>query len=419
MPTITHKGSPGRRTCDAPSHGVLALRETPRSHKLLHLVRDGFQVLGSVAEIAQEEWDALLDPAATPFVRWHWIEALERSRCASARTGWSARHLAMFRRGRLVAAAPAWVKDDSDGDFARDWDWASAAARAGLPYYPKLSLTVPFTPCTGRRILVVPGEDRAEAVRRIVEGARALCRRESIPTLQILFPGESEARELRAAGLSTRVGFQFHWHNDLYRTFDDFLARFRSKDRNAIKRERRAPAEQGIALRTVRGDELSRAPREWAKAVHELHTTTVRKLMWGRAWLNRAFYDLVFERMPDALEVVEARRDGALIAGAFNVAGGNRLYGRYWGCIEEHPFLHFNVCLYHSIDECIRRGVEAFEGGAGGEHKLSRGFLPTETFSAHAFLDARLDDAMRRALAAETPRARSVPRARRAKDPHR
>src|SRR5437870_2640269 len=210
------------------------------------------------------------------------------------------------------------------------------------------------------------------------------------------------SRSSGEAGLSLRMGFQFHWRNEGYRTPEDFLARFRSKDRNAIKRERRAPQEQGIAIRTVRGDELSKAPREWAKAVHELHSSTVRKLMWGRGWLNRAFYDLVFERMPDALEVVEARRDGKRIAGAFNVAGGNRLYGRYWGSFEDHPFLHFNVCLYHSIDECIRRGVAAFEGGAGGDHKLSRGFLPSETWSAHAFLDARLDDAMRRALAAET-----------------
>jgi len=385
---------------------MVALRENVCPHKLPGRVRDGFKVLGGLAEVAQEEWDALLDPAATPFVRWHWIEALERARCASERAGWSPRHLALFRGGRLVAAAPAWVKDDSDGDFARDWDWAGAAARAALPYYPKLCVTVPFTPCTGRRILVAPGENRADAVHRIVEGARELCRRESIPTLQILFPDEAEARELGAAGLSTRVGFQFHWRNDGYRSMDDFLSRFRSKDRNAIKRERRAPAEQGIALRTVRGDELSRAPRDWAKAVHELHSTTVHKLMWGRAWLNRAFYDLVFERMPEALEVVEARREGQLVAGAFNVMGGNRLYGRYWGCFEEHPFLHFNVCFYHSIDECIRRGVEAFEGGAGGEHKLSRGFLPSETFSAHAFLDARLDGAMRRALAAETDERR-------------
>ena len=383
-----------------------ALREMAQAHKLRTLVKDGFNVLGGLAEVSREEWDALLDPAATPFLRWNWIDSMERARCASERTGWSPRHLALFRRGRLVAAAPAWVKDDSDGDFARDWDWAGAAARAGLPYYPKLCITVPFTPCTGRRVLVAPGEDRGEAIRRLVDGARALCRRESIPTLQVLFPLQSEARELAEAGLSTRVGFQFHWRNDGYRSMDEFLARFRSKDRNAIKRERRAPAEQGITIRTVRGDELSRAPREWAKAVHELHTSTVRKLMWGRAWLNRAFYDLVFERMSDALEVVEARRAGRLIAAAFNVAGGNRLYGRYWGCFEEHPFLHFNVCLYHSIEECIRRGVEAFEGGAGGEHKLSRGFLPTETFSAHAFLDARLDGAMRRALSAETEERR-------------
>jgi len=298
-----------------------ALRKTPWDRKLPSLVKDGIQVLGGLAEVPREDWDALLDPAATPFVRWDWIDAMERSRCASERSGWSPRHLALFRRGRLVAAAPAWVKEDSDGDFARDWDWAGAAARAGLPYYPKLCVTVPFTPCTGRRVLVAPGEDRAEAVRRIADGARALCRREGIPSLQILFATEDEARHLGEAGLSLRMGFQFHWRNEGYRTPEDFLARFRSKDRNAIKRERRAPQEQGIAIRTVRGDELSKAPREWAKAVHELHSSTVRKLMWGRGWLNRAFYDLVFERMPDALEVVEARRDGKRIAGAFNVAG--------------------------------------------------------------------------------------------------
>jgi uncharacterized protein len=387
------------------------LRKSEPPRKLLGLVKDGLQVVEGLAAIAREDWDALLDPAATPFVRWDWIEAMERSRCASPRSGWSARHLALFRAGRLIAAAPAWVKDDSDGDFARDWDWASAAERAGLAYYPKLCITVPFTPCAGRRILVAPGEDRAQAVRRIVEGARSLCRKEGIPSLQVLFPLAEEARELAEAGLAPRMGFQFHWRNEGYRTPEDFLARFRSKDRNAMKRERRAPQEQAIAIRTVRGDELSKSPREWAKAVHELHSSTVRKLMWGRGWLNRAFYDLVFERMPGALEVVEARRDGRLVAGAFNVAGGNRLYGRYWGTFEEHPFLHFNVCLYHSIDECIRRGVAAFEGGAGGDHKLARGFLPSETWSAHASLDGRLDDALRRALFAETEeRQRSLRR---------
>jgi predicted N-acyltransferase len=369
-------------------------------------MREGVHALQSAKELAREEWDALLDPEATPFVRWDWIDALERSGSASERSGWSPRHLALVRGGKLVAVAPGYVKDGSDGDFARDWDWAAAASRAGLAFYPKLCLTVPFTPCSGRRVLVAPGQDRRPAVRRIVEGALDLCRREGIPTLQVLFPLPEEAGDLAEAGLSLRVGFQFHWRNEGYKTPEEFLARFRSKDRNAIRRERRAPAEQGIAIRTVRGAELALDKKQWAKSAYELHHATVRKLMWGRSWLNRPFYDLVFERMPEAIEVVEARRDGKLVAGAFNVTSGKRLYGRYWGCFEEHPFLHFNVCLYHSVDECIRRGMEAFEGGAGGDHKLSRGFLPAETWSAHAFLDPRLDKAMRRALAEETEERR-------------
>jgi predicted N-acyltransferase len=257
-------------------------------------------------------------------------------------------------------------------------------------------------------MLVAPSEDRAAAVRAIVEGARALLRREDVATLQVLFPLEEEARELGEAGLALRVGHQFHWRNDGYRTFDDFLARFRSKDRNAIRREMRAPKEQGIALRTVRGDELARTARERARAAYALHRSTIEKLMWGRGWLNQQFYEQIFTRMAEHVELVEARRDGALVAGAFNVASRDRLFGRYWGCFEEHPFLHFNVCLYHSIDDCIRRGLAAFEGGAGGEHKLSRGFLPAETWSAHAFADARLDRAMREALRVETAERRAA-----------
>ncbi|HEY6050891.1 MAG TPA: GNAT family N-acetyltransferase, partial [Thermoanaerobaculia bacterium] len=209
------------------------------------------------------------------------------------------------------------------------------------------------------------------------------------------------------AGLALRVGHQFHWRNDGYRSFDDFLSRFRSKDRNSIRRELRGPAEQGIVIRTVRGEELAAASREYARAAYALHRSTIEKLMWGRGWLNQGLYELVFARMPEHVELVEARRAGALVAGAFNVASRDRLYGRYWGCFEEHPFLHFNVCLYHSIEDCIRRGLRAFEGGAGGEHKLSRGFLPAETWSAHAFADARLDRAMRDALRAETAERRA------------
>jgi len=366
------------------------------------------QVLDSISSVPRQAWDGLLDEAATPFVRWDFLEALEATRCASLRTGWFPRHLAAFRDGQLVAAAPAYAKSGSDGDFSRDWGWASAASRAGLAYYPKLSITVPFTPCSGRRILVAPGEDRDRSVAAILGLARDLCRRERLGSLQVLFPLRDEAEELERAGLALRVDHQFHWQNDGYRTFEEFLARFRSKDRNAIKREMRAPAEQGIEIRTVRGEELEARATGLAREAYALHRSTIDKLMWGRGWLNQAFYERVFSRLPEHVEMVEARKEGRLVAGAFNVASRDRLFGRYWGAFEEHPFLHFNVCLYHSVRDCIDRGLVAFEGGAGGEHKLSRGFLPAETFSAHAFSDARLDRAMREALRAELDERRSA-----------
>ena len=364
------------------------------------------RVIPTLDDLPGPAWDALLGSGRTPFERHSFLHALEKSRCAAPRSGWTPRHLTLWRAGRLIAAAPAWLKEDSDGDFARDWDWASVAARSGLAYYPKLCLTIPFTPVTGSRVLVAPGEDRARWVASIIDGARDLCAREQIPTLQVLFPDESQARELEGAGLALRVSHQFHWRNEGYQTADDFLARFNSKRRHMLKRERGAAAEQGITIRTVRAPELD---DRWARAAHALHKSTVDKLMWGRGWLNEDFYRRIFASMPEDLEVVAAEKDGRLIEGAFNVHTPTHLYGRYWGCIEDHPFLHFNVCLYHSIDECIRRGVQVFEGGAGGEHKLPRGFLPAVTWSAHASLDRRLDQAMRDYLNQETPeRRRSI-----------
>ncbi len=360
------------------------------------------RVLGAISEVPRPAWDALLDPAATPFVEWAWLNALEESGCAASDSDWVPRHLTLWRDGRLVAAAPAYIRGGSDGDFSRDWDWASASHRAGLRYYPKLSITVPFTPATGRRLLVAPGEDRRTCVEALIGAAMDLCREERLGSLQLLFVDPADISELEAAGLATRVSFQYHWRNAGYRTTDDFLARFSSKRRTMIKRERAAPAKQGIAIRTVRGDELGAEPEIWARNAHELHRATVDKLMWGRRWLNLDFYRRVFATMPHRIEVVEARRAGRLVAGAFNVASATHLYGRYWGCFEEHPFLHFNVCYYHSVDECIRRGTQVFEGGAGGEHKLPRGFEPTETYSAHAFLDPRLDRAIRGHLAVES-----------------
>jgi predicted N-acyltransferase len=363
-----------------------------------------FSIHRSIAEVPAEEWDALLSherDEASPFVRHAFLAAAEESGAASARAGWSARHLAVRRGRALVAAAPAYVREDSDGDFSRDFDVAAAAARARIRYYPKLLLGVPFTPATGRRILVAPGEERAPLAAAVVERARRLAADEDLGAVQVAFPGRDEARELEACGLAVRVDFQYHWRNEGYATPDDFLARFPSKRRNVIRRERAAPERQGIAIRTVRGDELSRDPARWARDCFALHRATTDRMAWGMRWVNGRFYERVLATMPDAVEVVEARREGRLVAMAFNLATRTRLYGRYWGAVEDHPFLHFNVALYHSIDECIRRGVLVFEGGAGGEHKLLRGFEPAETFTAHALADPRLDAAVRRHLAEE------------------
>ena len=359
---------------------------------------------GAVAELGADEWDALLahEPdAASPFVRHAFLSALEESGSASRRSGWSPRHLAVRRGGTLVAAAPAYVRTGSDGDFSRDFDIAAAASRAGVGYYPKLLLGVPFSPVSGRRVLVAAGEERDALQAAVVERALGLVREEGLGALEVIFPREDEARALEALGLAVRVDFQYHWRNDGYRAPEDFLARFPSKRRNALRRERAAPERQGIAIRTVRGDELSRDPAGWAQGVFALHRASTDKMVWGMRWVNRRFYERVFAEMPDAVEVVEARREGRLVAMAFNLASRERLYGRYWGAVEEHPFLHFNVALYHSIDECIRRGVRVFEGGAGGEHKLSRGFEPAETFTAFRLADRRLDAAVRRHLAEE------------------
>ncbi|HET9554157.1 MAG TPA: GNAT family N-acetyltransferase [Anaeromyxobacteraceae bacterium] len=366
--------------------------------------RSEVRVLGSISEVPAEAWDALTahEPvAASPFVRHAFLEALERSGAAGPRAGWRPRHLVLFRAGRLVAAAPAWLKDGSEGDFSRDWEWAAAAARAGLPFYPKLSITVPATPVTGRRLLVAPGEDRPALVPRLVEAAQALAAAEGAGGVHVLFPLAEEAAELEAAGLARRLDFQYHWQNAGYADLEAFLARFPSKRRTAIRRELRAPAEQGIAIRTVRGDELGRDPAGWGRACFELHRAATDRMTWGMRWVNRSFYERVIAGMPDAVEVVEARRDGRRVAMAFNLASPGVLYGRYWGNVEDHPFLHFNVALYHSIAECIGRGVARFEGGAGGEHKLARGFEPAETWSCHALADPRLDAAVRQHLAEE------------------
>ena len=363
------------------------------------------QLHESVSEIPEAAWNGLLGQGAPggPFVDHRWLSALERSGCAVARRGWTGRHLTLWRGADLVGAAPAWIKEDSDADFSRDFGWAESALRAGISYYPKLVIGVPFTPCTGTRLLVAPGEERAAIFEALLTHARAMATELGLSSVHVLFSPGSDADLIEACGLDRRIDFQFHWLNAGYRTMDDFLARLSSKRRNQLRRELRAPAEQGIEIATLRGagGAFAAAPDEWARHGFRLYRATIDKLMWGRGWLNEPFFREIFRSMPEALELVLARLDGRIVAGAFNVATSTHLYGRYWGCFEEHPFLHFNVCLYHSIQESIRRGVQVFEGGAGGEHKLVRGFEPVRTHSNHWFVDPRLSSAVSAYLASE------------------
>lgn len=361
------------------------------------------RVLDGITQVAPEAWDALLGADATPFERHAFLEALEATGAAAPQAGWIPRHLTIWRGGELVAAAPAYVRTVHDGaDFARDWAIAELASRVGSSWLPKLVTSIPITPVTGPRLLVRADEAREELVPRLVAAGRALVEEDDLGAHLILFPREAEAKELAALGALTRVDYQAHWVNHGHTSWEEWLASQPSKRRNTIKRETAAPAAQGITIRTIRGDELARDKALWGKTVWRLFRSTLDKIGWRwRPRLSEPFFTRVFERMPGPLEVVEARRDGELIAGAWNVASDTHLYGRYWGAFEDHPFLHFNVCLYHSIDDCLRRGLRVFEGGAGGEHKVLKGFDVAPTYAAIWAAEPRLRQVLERAFARE------------------
>jgi predicted N-acyltransferase len=303
--------------------------------------------------------------------------------------------LGLYEDDLLVAAAPAYVKGNSEGEFVFDHGWARfAEGRLRIEYYPKLIVAVPFTPATGPRLLVAEGCERPAIVRAFATGLQAVCEKLGLSSAHVLFPAREEAEALAGAGLVHRHGLQFHWRNAGYRDFDDFIARFPSKRRNQIRRERREVARQNARLEALRGDELS---SDLVDVMFEIYKSTVQKYYWGRQYLNRAFFHDVCRRMGDRILVVLARdsTNGRPIAGAFNLLGRSALYGRYWGALEERPFLHFNVCYYFGIEQCIERRLELFEPGAGGEHKLARGFEPAVTHSVHYVRDRRLEEAVR------------------------
>ena len=350
------------------------------------------RVLHSISEIEASAWDALLGPSPLPFVRHAWLDAMESSGSASQRTGWEPQHLTLWQGETLVAAAPAYRKHHSMGEYVYDFSWAEAARSMGIDYYPKLLLGAPLSPMTAPRFLARAGPDHTALQEALLTCARELARETGCSGVHLLFPTEEDLAVAEAAELERRLTVQFHWKNPGYRTYDDYLSRFISKRRHQLKHERAAAAKQGILIATHRGAELTPARADLA---YKFYEATSRKNAWGSLQLNRDFFRRVFTTLHDDVELVEATHEGKVVAGAFNVRGGDTLYGRYWGCFEEFPFLHFHVCLYHSIDDCIQRGIKTFQPGAGGEHKIARGFEPTGVASAHEIFNRRLDHAVR------------------------
>ena len=341
----------------------------------------------SIRELEQH-WPSLVTDETPPFLSYAWLRALETTGCVSAERGWLPVFLSWWRGPQLLAAAPAYVKGHSMGEFVFDQSWADfAERRLGVPYYPKLVVTVPFTPATGPRLLVSSEAARAgltllDVQGAFAEGVQRVTEHFELSGAHVLFIPDSDAAAMNERGFDRRYGVQFHWRNAGYGSFEDFLERFASKKRTQLRRERKEIERQGLELTALTGADIT---SELCDHVFTFYKNTVERFYWGRQYLNREFFEEVMTTMPEQLHIVIARRRGTRepIAGAFNLLGKHTLYGRYWGAREEHKFLHFNVCFYAGIAECIERGLSVFEPGAGGEHKLARGFEPALTHSVH------------------------------------
>jgi predicted N-acyltransferase len=362
----------------------------------------------SIAEVAPDAWDACANPPAfgedaaegerfNPFIAHAFLLALEQSRSVGGRSGWTPAHtLVEDSGGRLVAAAPTYLKIHSQGEYVFDHSWAEAYQRAGGRYYPKLQVAVPFTPVTGRRLLVAPGAPKG-ACETLIAGLRALREAAGASSIHVTFPDRRDSEALQRAGFVSRTGEQFHFVNEGYRDFDDFLAALSSRKRKAIKRERRDALGDDIAVELLTGSDIK--SEHWDAFFVFYMDTGSRK--WGRPYLTRDFFNRVGSSMAERILLVMARRAGRYIAGAINYLGDDALYGRNWGAIEERPFLHFEICYYQAIEFAIRRGLKRVEAGAQGEHKLARGYRPVPTYSAHEFADPRFQQAVAAYLARE------------------
>ena len=358
--------------------------------------------IASLSAISPEEWDACACPEAEdgraidPFTTYRFLKALEDSGSVGVGTGWEPRYL-VVREGELViAVAPLYAKNHSQGEYIFDHNWAHAWERAGGRYYPKLQIAVPFTPAGGRRFLTRPGYENA-GFEALVQGAVHLAAENKVSSLHATFCTEDEALRGEKIGLLRRITQQYHWRNDDYPDFDAFLAALSSRKRKTIRKERRAAQSFGGEIHQFTGDQIT--PEHWDAFWVFYQDTGARK--WGTPYLTRAFFDIAQETLRDDMLLVLAYREGEPVAGALNMIGRDTLFGRYWGAIEHHDCMHFEACYYQAIDYAIAHGMTAVEAGAQGDHKLARGYLPVETHSLHWLADEGFSKAVSDYLAAE------------------
>ncbi|QIG82021.1 N-acetyltransferase [Sphingosinithalassobacter tenebrarum] len=353
------------------------------------------RIADGVASIPQAEWDACAG-AENPFLSHAFLSILERSESAGSPAGWQPVPVVIDGPdGAAAAVAPVYAKGHSQGEYVFDHAWADAWERSGRRYYPKLQVAVPFTPVPGPRLLVRPDMPQAYAA-GLIAGIAALTDQNGLSSAHATFVAETQIPLFESAGWLIRQGTQFHWHNAGYADFDAFLGDLASRKRKAIRKER-ARAVEGLTIRHLTGSDITEA--HWDIFWEFYQDTGSRK--WGRPYLTRRFFSMLGEAMADKVLLILAERDGVPIAGALNLIGGEALYGRYWGCTEDVPFLHFELCYYQAIDAAIARGLSRVEAGAQGEHKLARGYVPVPTWSAHYIPDPGFRDAIAQWIAHE------------------
>ena len=349
------------------------------------------KVLTGIGQVAAEQWDACAGPD-NPFVSHGFLSALEESGSVSGKKGWQPQHLIVEdEHGVVAGGVPLYLKSHSYGEYIFDWGWAEAYERAGGDYYPKLQSAVPFTPATGPRLLLRP-DQAPEIADVLIAGMVQLARNLKVSSLHVTFPPEQQWKKLGDAGFLQRTSKQFHWENRGYETFDDFLGALASRKRKTIRRERREVVDQGVQLQALTGDDLK--PHHW-DAFYGFYIDTIDR-KWGRPYLNREFFEILGSSLSDLAVLVVAEYDDQLIAGALNLRGSDTIFGRNWGCSQDFKFLHFEACYYQAIDFAITYGLQWVEAGAQGPHKIQRGYLPRNVYSAHWIEDSNFRTAVAR-----------------------